>query len=111
MVFGGDAMSTLRVVLRTISLSMLLSSTVAAQWLNYPTPGIPRLPNGQADLSAPTPRAADGRPDLSGLWKTADRRVLFDLAQSLDPSAVEMTPWAVLIQKQREARDHVDDPV
>jgi hypothetical protein len=41
-----------------------------AQWLNHPTPGIPRTPDGKPNLSAPTPRAADGRPSLSGLWQT-----------------------------------------
>jgi hypothetical protein len=41
---------------------------VSAQWLNYPTPGIPRLPNGKPDLSAKAPRTRDGKPDLSGVW-------------------------------------------
>jgi hypothetical protein len=41
-----------------------------AQWLNHPTPGIPRTPDGKPNLSARTPRAADGRPNLSGLWQT-----------------------------------------
>jgi len=39
-----------------------------AQWLNYPSPGIPRLKNGKANLSAPAPRAANGKPDLTGVW-------------------------------------------
>jgi hypothetical protein len=43
---------------------------VRAQWLNHPTPGIPRTPDGKPNLSARAPRAADGRPDLSGLWQT-----------------------------------------
>jgi hypothetical protein len=43
---------------------------VQAQWINYPTAGIPRTPDGKPNLSAPTPRAADGRPNLSGLWQT-----------------------------------------
>ncbi len=43
---------------------------VEAQWLNYPTPGIPRTPDGKPNLSAPAPRAANGKPDLSGLWQT-----------------------------------------
>jgi len=41
-----------------------------AQWLNHPTPGIPRTPDGKPNLVARTPRAADGRPNLSGLWQT-----------------------------------------
>jgi hypothetical protein len=43
---------------------------VHAQWLNHPTPGIPRTPEGKPNLSAPTPRTADGIPNLSGLWQT-----------------------------------------
>jgi hypothetical protein len=39
-----------------------------AQWLNFPTPGIPRTKDGKPNLSAPTPRAPDGKPDLSGVW-------------------------------------------
>ena len=40
-----------------------------AQWLNHPTPGIPRTKDGKANLSAPAPRASDGKPDLSGIWE------------------------------------------
>jgi len=39
-----------------------------AQWLRYPTTGVPKKPDGTPNLNAPTPRAADGHPDLSGLW-------------------------------------------
>jgi hypothetical protein len=49
---------------------------VSAQWLNYPTPGIPRLPNGKPDLAAKAPRTRDGKPDLSGVWHV--------LSESLD---------------------------
>jgi hypothetical protein len=49
---------------------MAAPAFVQAQWLNHPTPGIPRTPDGKPDLSARTPRAADGKPDLSGLWQT-----------------------------------------
>ena len=54
---------------------LLLSATLHAQWLNYPTPGIPRLPDGKVNLSAPAPRTADGRPDLSGLWRASVRYI------------------------------------
>ncbi|PYS48546.1 MAG: hypothetical protein DMG13_25355 [Acidobacteria bacterium] len=40
----------------------------SAQWVDYPTPGIPRTADGKPNLAAPVPRAADGKPDLSGLW-------------------------------------------
>ena len=46
----------------------------AGQWLNYPTPGIPRTPDGKPNLSAPAPRTADGKPDLSGLWEMERNR-------------------------------------
>ena len=39
-----------------------------AQWLNFPTPGIPRTRDGKPDLTAPAPRAPDGKPDLTGVW-------------------------------------------
>ena len=39
-----------------------------AQWLNYPTPGVPRTKAGKPNLSAPAPRTSYGKPDLSGVW-------------------------------------------
>lgn len=48
----------------------LFSAGAYAQWLNYPTPGTPRTRDGKANLTAPAPRAPDGKPDLSGVWQT-----------------------------------------
>src|ERR1700681_944735 len=39
----------------------VISAPLSAQWLNYPTPGIPRLPDGKPNLTAPAPRSADGK--------------------------------------------------
>jgi hypothetical protein len=104
-------MSVRRMVLTGCLLAC--STMVSAQWLNYPTPGIPRLPDGKPNLTAPTPKTADGKPDLSGIWtKDAPNPLdyFYDLAKDLKPDDVIMTPWAQGIAKQREARNHVDDP-
>jgi hypothetical protein len=51
----------------------LAAAPLPAQWLNYPTPGIPRTAEGKPNLSAPAPRTADGKPDLSGVWDMDDK--------------------------------------
>ena len=52
---------------------------LSAQWLHYPTPGVPRTPDGKPNLSAPAPKTADGKPDLSGVWVSAGTKYFFDL--------------------------------
>src|SRR5262247_4015513 len=52
----------------TAAIVATLSATVAAQWLDYPTPGVPRTADGKPNMDAPTPRTADGKPDFSGMW-------------------------------------------
>src|SRR2546430_2534679 len=59
----------MRKVLLVASVSVLaLAGRAEAQWLNYPDPRIPRTVEGQPALTAPAPRAFDGKPDLSGVW-------------------------------------------
>jgi hypothetical protein len=53
---------------RVVVLVALLSVGAHAQWVNFPTPGIPRTRDGKPNLAAPAPRAADGKPDLTGVW-------------------------------------------
>src|SRR6266705_4354308 len=103
-------MKAQRMALTTIVALVLMSVATGAQWLNHPTAGIPRLPDGKPNLSAPPPRLADGHPDLSGIWNVGNMLYFHDLARGLKPGDVELTPWAAAIRKQRMDRNHVDDP-
>jgi hypothetical protein len=58
----------MRTTVRIVLIVAIAAALGHAQWLNYPTPGIPRTPDGKPNLSAPAPRAPNGQPDLSGLW-------------------------------------------
>jgi hypothetical protein len=94
-------------------------SLANAQWLTDPTPGLPRTADGKPNLSASAPRTQAGTVDLSGIWVAEcpvsstcwQENWFFDLAKDLKPEEVVMTPWAASIQRQREAREHVDDPL
>ncbi len=106
--------------MRAIALLLIVSAGAFTQWLNYRTPGIPRLADGKPNLMAPAPRLPNGTPDLSGVWAAEcaiydgnpcfTRSLFFNLARDLKPEEVQMTPWATAVSAQREGRQHVDDP-
>jgi len=100
-----------------------------AQYVKYPTAGVPRTAAGKVNMSAPTPRTADGKPDLSGLWLTANPWCPtgydansglcgLELPMGLDGINLGRTlqgglpyqPWLAKLVKERTASDSKDDP-
>ena len=89
--------------------ALLLSVPLAAQWLTYKTPGIPRTPDGKPNLSAPALRTADGKPDLSGIWRGPRNSVyLQNIAADLKPG--EIQPWAQEVYQQHVFNLGADSP-
>jgi hypothetical protein len=67
-----------------------LTTTVGAQWLDHPTPGLPRGADGKPNLTAPAPRTSDGKPDFNGVWtgpEAAPRPVPADVSPWVNEAA------------------------
>jgi hypothetical protein len=91
------------------SAMMAASATLPAQWLKYPTAGVPRTADGKPDLSAPAPRTADGKPDLSGLWQIQGPYI-GDITRDLKPGDVSFQPWAAELYAHRRETLSKEDP-
>jgi hypothetical protein len=99
-----------RIIVLISSLSCFSAPPLLAQWMNYHAAGVPRTADGRVNLSAPTPKAPDGKPDFSGIWES-ELGYFTNLARDLKPEEVVMLPWAKALQAQREGKDHQDDPL
>jgi hypothetical protein len=98
----------MRRLLRTVAvLTLGASAPLHAQWMNHPTPGIPRTASGAPNLSAPAPRTADGKPDLSGVWGTDAGPALFYVPGGLKPT--EIKPWVGELLKKRGDNFGIED--
>jgi hypothetical protein len=98
-------------------------SPLGAQWVRYPTSGVPRTAAGTPNLNAPTPRTADGKPDFSGVWDIEHNRPcpadgcadmpvgqeFTNIGWSL-PGGLPYHPWAAAAAKKRTEELRKEDP-
>ena len=90
-----------------MALVLLGSITASAQWIDHPSPGTPRTPDGKANLSAPVPRTREGKPDLGGIWSVESDRDPADaplprrnIAAGIQGGS-PLTEWARTIRDER----------
>lgn len=117
---------TLKRALYVVLVGLFASTAPAAQWIRNPATGAPRKADGSVDLSAPTPRTSDGKPDLSGIWTsdevdprrpnvppnprdaTTSRRMV-NIGVEL-PGGLPYQPWLAALVKERWSKNAKDDP-
>ena len=126
------------------SVNLVLAAWVAAafpaalraQWPDYRAAAAPRTPDGKVKMDAPAPQAADGHPDLSGVWQYRGRLgrgpglgpigppepAAPEPAEGGPPAAtffnigagfkegLPLTPWAAGLLKQRMGQNSKDNP-
>ena len=95
---------------RVLTAYFLLLASLGAQWLNHPTPGVPRTKDGKPNLTAPAPRALDGKPDFNGVWSAPGYSTKYLENLAADGVEVRMLPWAAAIYKERQENFGRDMP-
>ena len=77
------------------------SGALGAQWLERPTPDIPRTADGKPNMAAPAPRTPDGKPDLSGLWAKISPKYARNIVSDLKPEDLRPSTRAT-VEARRE---------
>ena len=78
--------------MRPTLLALLSAVLLHAQW---------KLPASTPDLNAPPPKAADGKPDLSGIWEQDSMTHFRDLTSDMKPGDVPWRPEAKALRASR----------
>src|SRR5215471_17563548 len=78
-----------------------IAPVLSAQWRDPNPPGIPRLPDGKPNLTAPAPKTPDAKPDLSGIWTFAPGKYAMNIAADLKKGEVRAAA-AALYEERRE---------
>jgi len=103
---------------------------LTAQWIHYPTAGVPKTSSGAPNLTAKAPRAG-GKPDFSGMWEMKGKALgcgelirgetgeciekdklsvlTRNIAEDL-PGGLPYQPWAAELVKQRMKQGGTEDP-
>lgn len=128
----------MRIVLKTLFLVAFSTATtpwVMAQWPAYPASNVPKTADGKPNLEGSTPRMANDKPDLSGIWSSrvagggGGQRGAGARAQGVPPlppdgipiatfgnagrgfkDDLPFQPWAADLMKKRNADNSKDNP-